>query len=420
MFILSNQRLAVMVRWLSITSFFAVCPAAVAQSPTALSPSPALKRLVGQALEENPGVQAARAAAEAAQARGRAADQPLYNPEIAIDAEKAEKNTASLGVNQTIDWADKRGARAGVAAQELAARRAELHAVRQRVAGTLLASLGRLQTARAVQALAQRRVTLMQRFRDLAERRSQAGDLNRVELDLAHLAATQAQLQLAQAAADIAKAEQDLAAVLGEWRQDWPPLPQNLPAIDTFDVETVLVALPELRVQRAQISAARQRVSLRSRERRADPTIGVRGGREGSDGLVGLTLSMPLFVRNNFQAEVDAANAELIQAQREGNDLYRRAQARLRSAAERYDLARGAWNVWQRTGQPSIDRQVQLLERIWRAGELSTADYLVQLKQTLDTRAEALAVRGRLWDSWFDWLVASGRVDDWLDVRVQR
>lgn len=413
------QQRARSVRWLSMASFLLICGGAAAQPPGESVPSPALKLLVEQALDQNPGVRAARAAVEAAQARNRAADQPLYNPELALDAETAEKSTSSIGVYQSIDWSDKRAARADVAAQELAIRQAQLGAVRQSVAGELLASIARLHSARAALQLTQNRAKLMQRFSDLSRDRARAGDINQVEFDLAQLAATQAQLRSSQASADVAQAEQDLAAVTGERRRDWPTLPEQLPVIEPFDADTILMELPDVQIQRAQVGAARNRVELRSRERRADPTIGVRGGREGSDNLVGLSLSVPLFVRNTYRAEVDAANADLIQAQREGNDVYQRALARLRSASERYRLAHDAWSNWQRTGQPSIDRQVALLERIWRAGELSTADYLVQLNQALDTRGEALAVRARLWQAWVDWLVASARIDEWLDLRAQ-
>ncbi len=188
---------------------------------------------------------------------------------------------------------------------------------------------------------------------------------------------------------------------------------------EAWDADAILAELPAVRAQQARIAAARATVSLRSHQTRPDPTVGIRGGREGEDALIGVSLSMPLYLRNNFQAEVDAANAELIQAEREGQDLYRRARARLESAAERYRLAHAAWDTWRRAGQPSIASQVQVLERIWRAGELSTADYLVQLRQTLDTRADALAVRGRLWTAWFDWLAASGRIDDWVGTAGQ-
>ncbi|MBZ0070141.1 MAG: TolC family protein [Gammaproteobacteria bacterium] len=413
----------VLLRLLSTLLLFAAVGAATAQdNPITKPATPALRQLIGETLDQNPGVQAARAAVEAAEARVRGADQPLYNPELGLDAEQAETRTGTLGLSQAIDWADKRGARTEVAGAELDRVRAEYAAVRQQLAGELLGALGRYHTAADLQDLAQQRLELMQRFLDLAEKRRQAGDLNQVELDLARLAHTQATLQLSQTASDLAEAEQGLAAITGEPRREWPLLPADLPALQTVDADALLRNLPALRVEQGRVSAARSTVTLRNRERRADPTIGVRAGQErtfrnGNDddyGAVGLTLSIPLYVRNSFRAEVQAAGAELTQAEQSLQDNYRRARAQLLSAADRYRLSRGAWQAWLQTGQASLGSQVELLERIWRAGEMSTADYLVQLNQTLDTRSDALDVQGRLWTAWADWLVASGQADTWL------
>lgn len=412
-------RRQLLAAWLLGSTILAGADTALAQ-PSSIDtpPSPALSELIRSALEENPGVRAAKSAVDAAAAMQRAASRPLYNPDLAVDAERGETSTASLGLDQTIDWADKRGARTDLAAHELAARRQELEALRQAVAGELLSALGDFQTAQALQELAQRRAALMQRFRDLAEKRREAGDLDQVELDLARLSAIRAEFQQKQAAADRAQAAQALVAVIGRSRPDLPGLPEDPPAIDKFDTEAILSDLPMLRAQQARIAAARSAVALRGRERRPDPTIGVRGGRDGGDNLVGLSVSVPLFVRNTYKAEVDAANAELIQAEREGQDLYRRTRARLLAAVERYRLSRAAWATWLNSGQASLTRQAELLERIWQAGEMSTADYLVQLNQTLETRSDALEVRGRLWSAWADWLVASGRIEAWLGVKT--
>ena len=411
------------VRLLGIFLILTAAGSTVAQDNLAPPPAtPVLRQLLGETLEQNPGVQAARAAVEAAEARVRGADRPLYNPELELDAEQAETRTGTLGLSQAIDWADKRGARTAVADAALDKARAEYAAVRQQLAGELLAALGRYHTAADIQRLAQQRQELMQRFLDLAEQRRQAGDISQVELDLARLAHTQATLQLSQAASDLAEAEQALAAITGNPRRDWPLLPDDLPLLQTVDADTLLKELPALRAQQARVGAARSTVTLRSRERRPDPTIGVRAGQErafrnGNDdayGVTGLTLSIPLYVRNNFSAEVAAAGAERTQAEQSLQDAYRRARAQLLSAAERYRLSRGAWAAWQASGQVSLGSQVTLLERIWRAGEMSTADYLLQLNQTLDTRIDALEVQGRLWTAWADWLVASGQMDVWL------
>lgn len=377
--------------------------------------APALPAFVRTVLEDNPRLQAARAAVDAAQAGTRAAGQPLYNPELEIGAEQAESDTTSIGVRQAIDWADKRGARHGIAVFETEAARAEFEATRQQLTAELLTALGRYHSADALDRLAQQRADLMQRFLALAEKRRRAGDLNQVELDLARLAHTQSLLQQAQASAERTDAEQALVAVTGAARQAWPALPERLPEPASFDAQTVLDGLPELQVQRARVAAARSTVTLRQREQRPDPSLGLRGGREGSEGLVGLSLSIPLYVRNDFRAETQAANAQLIEAQQTGQDAYRRAQARLTSAAARYRVTHDAWAAWEHSGQPSLSSQLALLERLWQAGELSTADYLLQLNQTLETRASALELRGQLWRSWFDWLAASGRFDGWLN-----
>jgi cobalt-zinc-cadmium efflux system outer membrane protein len=155
-------------------------------------------------------------------------------------------------------------------------------------------------------------------------------------------------------------------------------------------------------------------VQVRARERRPDPTFGVRGGVDGTEPLVGLSFSIPLYVRNDFRAEVEQANAERIRAEQELAERMRRARAALVSALERYRLARGAWRLWTESGVPSIEKQVRLLDRVWRAGEIGTTDYLVQVDQTLATRADALEARGRLWRSWFDWLEASDGFARWF------
>ena len=52
--------------------------------------------------------------------------------------------------------------------------------------------------------------------------------------------------------------------------------------------------------------------------------------------------------------------------------------------------------------------------RLWRAGELSTADYLLQLKQTLDTALAGAELEGRLWRRSTDYLAATGQLESWL------
>ena len=174
------------------------------------------------------------------------------------------------------------------------------------------------------------------------------------------------------------------------------------------------MALPQVRAAQLLAEAASARVSLRERERRVDPTVTLRGGKEDDETLVSLNVTIPLPVRNRFRHEVTAASAEHRQAQQVFSDTSRRAYSRFVGAQERYQISQSAWQDWRKTGDVSLKSQGDLLRRLWEAGELSTTDYLVQLRQTLDTGESALELRNAMWRAWFEWMTASGQIATWL------
>jgi outer membrane protein, heavy metal efflux system len=378
----------------------------------------ALSELVHNTLKSNPGVQSAQAALDSAMALERAGNRPIYNPEVEIDAEDAIDQSASIGISQSIDWNDKRSARGGVASFQRQAVEAELQQIRQDLAIELLNALTQHDVTQQLAMLSNEREKLMRQFAALAAQRRKAGDLSQVELDLARLALAEAQLQRSQITFALSETRRALTAVLGEGGPP-PPILSETPfnaEIATPDIERLLNDLPLMQAQVARIAAASKLVKLRRLETRPDPTVGARVGQEESDVLAGINVSIPLFVRNNFNAEVDSASAERLQIELEAQDIYRRAHARLTSSLESYRLADRAWDNWKKIGALSLGSQVTVLERLWRAGEISTTDYLVQINQTIDTRTAAAELRGRLWQSWFDWLAASGKVDVWLGL----
>ena len=406
-----KQRLCSMVA----AACLVVAPNIMAVSSSA---DPVLSGWVNEVLSGNPELQAAQAAVDAASGRLRAADQPLFNPELEFDYESSDVDTTTGGLSQTIDWADKRGARAAVAASGRLAANAELQSKRQRLATDLLRTLADWHTADAIVRVSEKQMTLMTRFARIAERRRKAGDLNQVDLDLAHLAAADAVFQQANASENLIRARQEVTALTGATGPGWPPFTPLLPEIDPeqVDVDRLLDELPAMQAALARVAARRAAVQLRAREKRPDPTIGFRAGKEDSDTLTGISLSVPLFVRNTFSAEVDVANAELIQAEREAANLWQRAQADLIAAARVYQNASRAWTSWEASGAPRHSQRTQLLDRLWQAGELNATEYLVQLKQALDTEVGATEQRGRMWRAWADWLAASGQADQWLNL----
>ena len=393
-----------------------LAPFTAAEPPSIANP--ALSGWINEVLSQNPQIQAALAAVQAAGGRVRAAGQPLFNPELEIEYENSDTETTAGGINQTIDWSDKRGAHAAVADFDLESANAEFRSMRQGLATDLFKALAVWRTADAVTRVSQKQITLMTRFVRLAERRRKAGDLGQVELDLAHLAAADAAFEQANANEDLIRARHAVIALTGSDGPSWPTFTEQLPDLDPLriDVERLLNDLPSLRGAQARVSAARASVQLSRREKRPDPSIGFRIGKEDSETLTGLTLSLPLFVRTTFRAEVDVANAELIQQEREVANRWQQAHADLNAAAQIYQNARRSWKTWKASGAPRLSQRTDLLDRLWQAGELNTTDYLVQLKQALDTEVNAIEQRGRMWQAWAVWLVTSGQAEQWLNL----
>ena len=75
-----------------------------------------------------------------------------------------------------------------------------------------------------------------------------------------------------------------------------------------------------------------------------------------------------------------------------------------------------AWARWQASRGTDVERRANLLEKLWREGELSTADYLLQLKQTLDTQLAGAELEARLWRSYADYLAATGQLERWAGL----
>jgi outer membrane protein TolC len=194
-------------------------------------------------------------------------------------------------------------------------------------------------------------------------------------------------------------------------------LPGKLPRIK--DIEKTLQNHPKVRSAYLSSQAVRQQMHFAKQDRKADPTVGVSVGRDDNDDLLGLTFSMPLQVRNDFSHNVDAAMAETLQAEKEARQIYQDLSSRLNGAFERYNLVAQAWNVWVKQGRQSLKQRLESLDIQWKAGEINTTDYLLQLQQTLDIQVDGVELQGRLWNAWVEWLMASNKLSVWLDQIIK-
>lgn len=380
---------------------------------------PLLQGFIQQVWKESPALQATQAAIEAANARADGAGKPIYNPDLALDTERTDISTSSIGISQTIDWSDKRGAQTRIADQEIQAAIAGLQETRQRIAVETLNALTQYFTAREMQTLALRRSELMKGFIDTVKQRQAAGDMGALEGTLAQVTYSEALMQQAASESQLAETEAALQAVTGLEMGHWPQLPVELASPPNKADAALLESLPMLAVLRSRMEAAKSRIRLMEREGRADPTIGIRAGHESSEVLLGLSLEIPLFIRNNFKANVRAASQDALSEELSYRDAHRRAKARLNGSLGRFKSTTRAWSAWVATGQSAHHEQMNLLEQMWQAGELTATDYLIQAKQNIDTQSAATALMGEVWQAAIVWLDASGQVERWLGIQTK-
>ncbi|HEX7815772.1 TolC family protein [Dyella sp.] len=388
---------------------------AFAQAPAA---SPALRESIRHLWENSPEVQAARASMDAARAGSRAAAQPFYNPSLSIDAENADVNRRTVGVSLPLDVSGKRRTRAAEGEAALQVEDARYELARRDVAARWLKARSAATLAAQQRFWGERRVLLMKRFDELAGERLAAGDISSSERDLAGLALGEAQLQQASLIADEAAAQAQMMALTGQEQMPTLSLPQTLSAPESIR-PLAAEALPESRMATAQQALADASVAVAQSMRRSDPTLSlttgqVRAGRQ-SDPVIGLSLSIPLPVLNTGRADVEAAraraNAVAVQRQAQLWNL----RARLREAQARYRALYVAHEAFIRGRAGAFDERAALLEKLWRAGEIGTSEYLLQLRQSLDTVLSGVDLKSRAWQSWFDYLQAAGQLTAWID-----
>ena len=380
-------------------------------------------KFLNQVWQKNPGLQSIKTDINTASANLRAMGLPIYNPKLKLEADAVNNsyfdNVYTAGISQTIDWGDKQGARTIVAEYTLMQAKFQYAARRLMLGANVLEALASYHAQQQVVELAKRRTRLLRRFVQQTERRFTSGDIAQDALDQSRLAYSEAIGQQADAEFTLKQIKEKLDALTLLSQKRWPNLPAILPTpkLPSKKSQQWLVNhLPRLQALGAAVLSTQATISVRQADTKPDPSIEFRGGMEGKQGLVGMSLEVPLFIRNDFTAQVRQAsyNAEAI-AEHRMNE-YEVAKAHLSGTINRYQILYDAYVHWQEASKNSLTGGIELLDRLWSAGELSTTDYIIQLKQRVDSQIVGRKLYGEAWKAWFEWLQASALLDQWLEL----
>ncbi|HAT63919.1 MAG TPA: hypothetical protein DCS66_04860 [Flavobacteriaceae bacterium] len=402
------------VRALLALVIFCACPL--------LSQASSMKEFISYVSRTNPAILSAQSEVAKADANYAQSRRPIYNPSLDVDAERVNQesfeDTYTAGINQTVDLFNKRGANAAVGQHGLAEAKANLLAEQLNVTTQALKALAKYRTAQSVVNLAKQRTQLLAEFKKQNVRKFKSGDIAQDALDQASLAYAHAISQQADEEIILMNAYQNLIAITHTSPNTWPIMPDKLPTplrISIAKQEEWLRKLPVIEIYGAKVATAKAVIRVAQAETKPDPTIGFRGGTEDNELLIGGSLSIPLFVRNNFEDQVHAANHQAIAVEQEQMNIYRQNKARLQGDLSKYNTLYNAAGQWSQASKHSLDGGIDLLNRLWSAGELNTTDYLVQLKQRIDSQISGVELTGKTWQMWFSVMEASGQLKTWID-----
>ncbi len=399
---------------------FAAWGLAHAAAAETLSAEPGLdlRQFLADAARNHPRLEEARAQLDAVEARGRARSRPLYNPEFEGEFSNSEDDaddSRSIGLSKAFDVTNKRATRAKGARSAVEAATFTFEAKKRALFADLLTALADYQARKRLMDLAMQRTDVAREFASIADRRAEAGDLSRSERLAAQLSRSQAFAEQTTARGEFSEARQALTGLVGEVLPSWPTLPEPPAAAPHLDMALVR-RLPELRAAQARADALASEIRFAKKARIPDPTIGAAYGREGDADFAGVRLSVPIPVFASGRAEVDEARAERVAAQHSIRNQVRTAEARLVETSGRYAVAAQSWTAWMRDGSGVLEEQRGVLDQLWRSGDITAIEYLVQLDQTYSAERAGIELKGSLWRAWIDWLDASGTLNEWMET----
>jgi outer membrane protein, heavy metal efflux system len=234
----------------------------------------------------------------------------------------------------------------------------------------------------------QQQVDILGQQAQMTEKRMQAGDAPRMELNQAQAALAQASVALQQARARTQLAATDILRLFPDFalpQQTTSAEPQAISRDAAYWKDLVLEHNHELDM--AQADARYQRLlAERSRaDRIADPTVGVRYSNEmgGNERVAGVYLSVPFsFGARGATAEAAGYQAQ-ISAQRE-IAVRRRLE---NDIASTYAQAVSSYDTWQQAHEAasSIRQNADLVARAYALGESSLSEVLTARRLALES-----------------------------------
>ncbi len=356
-----------------------------------------------RALALSSDIGAAEAEVRAAQARLEGAATFLAaNPELS--ARVGPRDNAGLrtidyeaALSQRVELGGQRGVRLAATRASVGAAEARLAATRSRVAAEVREALGRASAASQRAAIALESQRFSEQAAAAAERRFQAGDVARIDVN-------SARVERGRAARGALEAEQERLAAVAELElllgfepgmapevapglEDGSSLPES--PLDDL-VREALASRRDIAAARLDVAAAEEEASLAARSVIPSPALGISVAREEKATIVLGTLSIELPVFGRNQGERGATVARVQQTRIVVAALERRVTQEVRLAAERARSVRRLLDSYDPATAAALTEDLALATRAYVAGRIEFLRYQQVRRDAVDARRDRI------------------------------
>ncbi len=363
------------------------------------SPSAALtlEQAIAKAFASNPGLRAA--VLDITIAAGTRRQAGLYpNPELSFVREGTQRGTRTQTVqlSQVLELGGKRSARVKLADSERSLAAGNLELARTDLRANVTTAYFDALAAQERAQLAQASLDVASKAAGAASKRVAAGRVSPLEEDRAGVAQASARVELTQAQGEWKVALTRLAAYWGETS----PAPASLaipeldltptPALD--ELERRLEDLPQMRRARLQAQREQAQVGVNRAQRMPDLTLIVGSKKDDeighSQAVLGLSVPLPLFNRNQGSLQASLARSEKAQVELEAERV--RLHQELASTHQRAQLAREQVRTMREEILPAAQRVFDKTVSGFEAGKFGFLEVLEAQRTLLSTRTQYL------------------------------
>ncbi|NQY48048.1 MAG: TolC family protein [Colwellia sp.] len=364
-------------------------------------------------INKHPDIVSARERMNAEFSKAQGSKLPLYNPELSTGYEReGDGNNFNIGISQTIDLWDKQAVNVAIGDKILTVASNQFtYAVVQKKAQALTALINwQLATDKSVLAFEQEQQ--LDILLKIVTKRQQAGDLGPVDAELTFLNLSQLLNKTAQIQAQLTQAQADVNELLPDWRPDTQVYPEQGLGVTNFQVvEQWLTQHPQVLAAQALWQVQKNIAQYAMLETKADPTIGLSAGKNADDNIVGITFSMPLNIRNDYQANAKAKNQQAIAAEASFRAVMRKQKYLIQASTASLISNKKYLGRWQKLMQGRGEHSAQLLQKQWQLGDLNTSDYLLALQQRAEGLYAGIELQAQFKLSEVQWLLNVGQLN---------